>query len=201
MTLGELKDESSAERLAELLATGGLDMKMASMEALGKMGNETARKALRRQMDVGEFWIAHAARISLARMGDRDVLDGILGELDGPNPDLRAETARMLGEVGGKTVIEPLLDLLDDSAGIGVPSILVRDFMVGSTFYSGSGDRKQGVRDAAVEALKMATGKSFDYPVFGSEDEKAAGIKRWRDWWAAEGKTFEPPAEPQYPQQ
>jgi len=201
MTLGELKDTHSAARLAELLESGGLDMKMASMEALGKLGNQTARTALRKQMAEGEFWIAHAARISLARIGDREVLDGILKELDGPNPDLRAETARMLGEVAGKSVIEPLLGLLDDTANIGVPSILVRDFMVGSTFYSGSGDRKQGVRDAAVEALKMATGKSFDYPVFGSEVEKAAGVKCWRDWWAAEGDTFEPPAEPQYPQQ
>ncbi len=201
MTLGELKDTKSADRLAVLLESGGLDMKMASMEALGKIGGPVARKALRKQMEEGEFWIAYAARISLARQGDRQVLDGILEGLENPNPDERAETVRMLGEVGGKEVIEPLLGMLDDSAGIGVPSILVRDFMVGSTFYSGSGDRTQGVRDAAVEALKMATGTSFDWSVFGTDEEKKAAAQRWRTWWAEEGDTFELPAEPQYPQQ
>lgn len=200
MTLGEMKDTASAEKLAGLLESGGLDMKMASMEALGKINTATARKALHKQMDEGEFWIAYAARISLARMGDRKVLDGILKQLEDPLPDERAETARMLGEVCGQPVIEALLDLLDDTAGIGVPSILVRDFMVGSTFYSGSGDRTQGVRDAAVEALKMSTGKSFDYSAFGSDEEKKAAVDRWRTWWAEEGKTFELPIEPQYPQ-
>lgn len=200
MTLGELKDTASTDTLADLLENGGLDMKMASMEALGKMDNATARKALRKQMEEGEFWIAYAARISLARMGDREVLDGILKGLEDPSPDERAETARMLGEVCGKRVIEPLLDLLDDRDGIGVPSILVRDFMVGSTFYSGSGDRTQGVRDAAVEALKMATGTSFDWKVIGSDEEKTAAAQRWRSWWAEEGDTFELPAEPHYPQ-
>jgi HEAT repeat protein len=201
MTLGELKDTASADLLAELLENGELDMKMASMEALGKIDGPVARKALRKQMDEGEFWIAYAAKISLARLGDRQVLDGILEGLKNSNPDERAETARMLGEVGGQPVIKPLLELLDDRAGIGVPSILVRDFMVGSTFYSGSGDRTQGVRDAAVEALKMATGMSFDWKVFGSEEEKTSAAGRWRSWWAEEGDTFELPKEPQYPQQ
>ncbi len=201
MTLGELKDTASASLLADLLENGDLDRKMASMEALGKMDGPVARKALRKQMDEGEFWIAYAARISLARLGDRQVLDGILEGLKNSNPDERAETARMLGEVGGKPVIKPLLDLLDDRAGIGVPSILVRDFMVGSTFYSGSGDRTQGVRDAAVEALKMSTGMSFDWKVFGSDEDKTAAAERWRSWWAEEGDTFELPTEPQYPQQ
>ncbi len=133
-------------------------------------------------------------------MGDREVLDGILEGLAHTNPDLRAETARMLGEVCGTAVIEPLLETLDDTAGIGVPSILVRDFMVGSTFYSGSGDRGQGVRDAAIEALKMATGKSFDYEMFGTDEAKKAAVDRWQKWWAEEGTTFVLPAEPQYPQ-
>ncbi len=201
MTLGELKDTESAGRLAELLENGGLDMKMSSMEALGKIGGPVARQALRKQMEEGEFWIAYAAKISLARQGDRQVIDGILAGLKNPSPDERAETARMLGEVGGQEVMAPLLGLLDDRAGIGVPSILVRDFMVGSTFYSGSGDRTQGVRDAAVEALKMTTGKSFDWKVFGSDEEKTAAAGRWRAWWAEEGDTFELPDEPQYPQQ
>lgn len=201
MTLGELGDGASVEQLAVLLETGGLDMKMAAMEALGKIEGPAARAALRKQMNEGDFWIAYAAKISLARMGDDEVLEGILDGLDSPNPDERAETARMLGEIGGKRVIEPLLDLLDDDAGIGVPSILVRDFMVGSTFYSGTGDRTQGVRDAAVEALKMATGTSFDWSIRGSAEDKAAAAKRWRTWWAEEGETYELPEEPQYPQQ
>jgi len=201
MTLGELGDEASVERLAGLLESGGLDMKMATMEALGKIDGAAARAALRKQMNEGDFWIAYAAKISLARLGDDEVLNGILQGLESPNPDERAETARMLGEIGGKRVIEPLLGALDDEAGIGVPSILVRDFMVGSTFYSGTGDRTQGVRDAAVEALKMATGTSFDWSIRGSDAEKDAAAERWRTWWAEEGERYELPEEPQYPQQ
>jgi HEAT repeat protein len=79
------------------------------------------------------------------------------------DPDLfvRMATARALGDLKSERAIGPLIDALED--------------------------QETSVREAAVVALRVTTGRNFKFDPLASETDRARKVKAWRDWYKKSG--------------
>lgn len=51
----------------------------------------------------------------------------------------------------------------------------------------------RGKNVLAYDVLRTVTGHTFQYRMFGTDDEKRAGAQTWQEWWDKYGDTFEFP--------
>jgi len=105
-----------AEALVESLSADRPELRMASANALGRIGNKAATKALVRQLgDPDQRVRARVAR-ALGRVGDPRAVSALGEQLDDESVEVRREAADSLGRIGGEEALTALLGLLDDDS-------------------------------------------------------------------------------------
>ncbi|WP_115863530.1 HEAT repeat domain-containing protein [Halorussus litoreus] len=106
-----------AEALVESLSAERPELRMASANALGRIGNKAATKALVGQLgDPDQRVRARVAR-ALGRVGDPRAVSALREQLDDASVEVRREAADSLGRIGGEEALTALLGLLDDDSG------------------------------------------------------------------------------------
>lgn len=105
-----------------------------------------------------------AALYGLALSEDPGVAGHLTPLLADTDPYVRALSARILERLEARSAVQPLIDALAD------PEVVVRE--------------------ASVGALRHITGRQHGFDPRGSSGDRYLGARRWRDWWAANWKTF-----------
>ena len=104
-----------------------------------------------------------AARIALLAasvllvLGCRSVVDSF-ADLADPSPFVRARAAGLDDQVSEAVALPALIDRLEDPDAV--------------------------VRLSAKEALRQRTGRTLGYKAWGTPEERAEAVGRWRAWWA-----------------
>ena len=105
-----------AEALVETLSADRPELRMASANALGRLGNRAGTEALVRRLgDPDQRVRARAAR-ALGRIGDPRAVPALRKRLDDESVEVRREAADSLGRIGGEEALAALVDLLDDDS-------------------------------------------------------------------------------------
>jgi HEAT repeat protein len=105
-----------AEALVETLSAERPELRMASANALGRLGNRAGTKALVGRLgDPDQRVRARVAR-ALGRIGDPRAVSALRSRLDDESVEVRREAADSLGRIGGEEALAALLDLLDDES-------------------------------------------------------------------------------------
>ncbi|MFC7080010.1 HEAT repeat domain-containing protein [Halorussus caseinilyticus] len=105
-----------AEALVETLSADQPELRMASANALGRLGNKAGTKALIQRLgDPDQRVRARAAR-ALGRIEDPRAISALRKRLKDPSVEVRREAADSLGRIGGEESLAALLDLLDDES-------------------------------------------------------------------------------------
>ncbi|NHN59156.1 HEAT repeat domain-containing protein [Halorussus rarus] len=105
-----------AEALVETLSADQPELRMASANALGRIGNKAGTKALVGRLgDPDQRVRARAAR-ALGRIEDPRAVSALRQSLGDESVEVRREAADSLGRIGGEESLAALLDLLDDES-------------------------------------------------------------------------------------
>jgi HEAT repeat protein len=147
-----------AEALVETLSADQPELRMASANALGRLGNRAGTKALVARLDDPDQRVRSRAARALGRVGDPRAVSALRNRLDDESVEVRREAADSLGRIGGEKALSALLDLLDDD------SETVRRIAASSLGNFGSAkpidalisllsDENEGVRRASVFSL------------------------------------------------
>ncbi|MFX1562777.1 MAG: HEAT repeat domain-containing protein [Promethearchaeota archaeon] len=91
-------------------------VKMAAMEALGRLGDTSAIGLLIEALDSDEPRASEAASYALAKIGNPAV-PALIQSLKSPNSSIRKGAVVALGKIGDKRAIVPLIQALDDESG------------------------------------------------------------------------------------
>lgn len=135
----------------------------------------------------------------LINHGDRKLLESISLALANPNGETRGAVITAYREMGNGLLGEEYLPLLKDEAP------MVRRDAAGAMgglrdqrapLPEGAGprllalldDENAEVRGAAIWALRVHSGKNFDYDANAPEAKRKADAKRWREWWEKSGR-------------
>lgn len=94
---------------------------------------------------------------SLGETGDPEVVPEILPLLNDSDVFVRMAVARVCGDLASPLAVEPLIVSL--------------------------GDEEPVVREAAMVALRIITGRDFGFDPNGKASERAKRIKAWSSWW------------------
>lgn len=94
---------------------------------------------------------------SLGETGDPEVVPHLVPLLKDSDVFVRMAVARVCGDLASPDAVEPLIDALEDEEPV--------------------------VREAAMAALHIITGRDFRFDPNGKPPERAKRIKAWRDWW------------------
>jgi hypothetical protein len=94
---------------------------------------------------------------SLGETGDLAVVPHLVPLLDDPDVFVRMAVARVFGDLGAAAAIEPLIDTLEDEEPV--------------------------VREAAMAALHLVTGRDFRFDPNAGPAERGKRVQAWRDWW------------------
>ena len=147
-----------AEMLVKSLTAEQPELRMASANALGRIGDRNGTKALVKRLGDPDPRVRARAARALGRIGDPRAVAGLRKRLDDESVDVRREAADSLGRIGGGEALSALLDLLDDD------SETVRRIAANSLGNFGSvkpldalvsllSDENEAVRRAAVFSL------------------------------------------------
>ncbi|WP_135829021.1 HEAT repeat domain-containing protein [Halorussus halobius] len=105
-----------AEALVESLSSDRPELRMASANALGRIGNKAGTKALVQRLEDPDARVRARAARALGRIGDPRAVTALRGRLDDASVEVRREAADSLGRIGGGEALSALLDLLDDDS-------------------------------------------------------------------------------------
>ncbi len=94
---------------------------------------------------------------SLGETGDPEVVPYLVPLLDDTDVFVRMAVARVFGDLGSPLAIEPLIEALQDEESV--------------------------MREAAMAALHILTGRDFRFDPFAKPGERAKRVQAWRDWW------------------
>lgn len=100
------------------------------------------------------------ALIALAETRDAACVPYVSPLLGDKDVFMRMAAARVLGDLGAATAVEPLIDVL--------------------------GDAELPVRESAADALRRITKRPVDFDAQASEAERSKRVKQLREWWAKE---------------
>lgn len=126
--------------------------------------SEPAWKALLPDLQSQVNTLRWSAVDSLGASKDLEVVPHVVPMLKDADVFVRMAAARVLGDLGAKSAVGPLIDALEDG--------------------------ETAVREAAFVALRTITGKDLKFdPLATSEAERARRIKAWRDWWKKESES------------
>ncbi len=94
---------------------------------------------------------------SLGETGDPEVVPHLIPLLGDDDVFVRMAVARVFGDLASPLSIEPLINGLDDEEAV--------------------------VREAAMAALHLITGRDFRFDPNAKAAERSKRVKAWRDWW------------------
>jgi HEAT repeat protein len=126
-------------------------------EELGTLGDQRAVQHLIRLLADGVGAVRFAAAEALGKLGDKSAVPYLLGLLDDPH----------FGSYG--PVIESLASLKAQEA---IPY-----------FIRFLRDHDARVRGLAANALMVMTRQFIGFKAKGTEEERAAAIAQWEQWW------------------
>jgi len=171
--------ESGADaerRLDEVVADGlrvrrELDALAARIESAEEgLSSERSAPAGAPSPAVGPAWQAELADLSsdvagtrwnavqsLGETGDAAVVPHLVPLLEDPDVFVRMAVARVFGDLASPLSIEPLIETLEDDEPV--------------------------VREAAMAALHLITGRDFRFDPNAGPTERAKRVRAWRDWW------------------
>jgi len=105
-----------AEALVETLSAERPELRMASANALGRLGNRSGTKALVGRLDDPDQRVRARVARALGRIGDPRAVSALRNQLDDESVEVRREAADSLGRIGGEEALAALLDLLNDDS-------------------------------------------------------------------------------------
>ncbi|WP_435174403.1 HEAT repeat domain-containing protein [Halorussus sp. AFM4] len=105
-----------AEALVETLGADQPELRMASANALGRIGNKAGTKALVGRLDDPDQRVRARAARALGRIEDPRAVAALRQRLGDESVEVRREAADSLGRIGGEESLSALLDLLDDDS-------------------------------------------------------------------------------------
>ncbi|MFN0008899.1 MAG: HEAT repeat domain-containing protein [Planctomycetota bacterium] len=118
----------------------------------------------------GERWTALVADLAspkaatrweavdqIGQSRDAESVPFLVPMLKDPDVFVRMATARVLGDIQVPAAVPALIDALEDG--------------------------EAAVREAALGALRVITGKDLRFDPLASDAERAKKVKAWRDWW------------------
>lgn len=96
-TIGQIQDDEAVAPLLEILdESHDLEIRLATIEALGELGNPEAEPALSRLLATDEWRIRAKAATALGGLGDPDAIPGLLASLRDSNWWVRRAAASAL---------------------------------------------------------------------------------------------------------
>lgn len=101
---------------------------------------------------------------SLGETGDPEVVPHLVPLLKDSDVFVRMAVARVCGDLASPVAVDPLIDALEDEEPV--------------------------VREAAMAALQIITGREFRFDPNGKPPERAKRVKAWRDWWSKAKSDF-----------
>jgi HEAT repeat protein len=105
-----------AEALVETLSADQPELRMASANALGRLGNKAGTKALVQRLGDPDLRVRARVARALGRIEDPRAVAALRKRLGDESVDVRREAADSLGRIGGEEALSALLDLLDDES-------------------------------------------------------------------------------------
>ncbi|WP_137287239.1 HEAT repeat domain-containing protein [Halorussus salinisoli] len=105
-----------AEALVETLSADQPELRMASANALGRLGNKAGTKALVGRLDDPDQRVRVRAARALGRIDDPRAVSALRKRLADESVEVRREAADSLGRIGGEEALTALLGLLDDES-------------------------------------------------------------------------------------
>ncbi len=105
-----------AEALVETLSADQPELRMASANALGRIGNKAGTKALVERLGDPDPRVRARAARALGRIEDPRAVAALRKRLDDESVEVRRESADSLGRIGGDEALSALLGLLDDDS-------------------------------------------------------------------------------------
>lgn len=105
-----------AEALVETLSANRPELRMASANALGRIGNRAGTKALVKRLGDPDPRVRARAARALGRIGDPRAISALQKRLDDQSVEVRREAADSLGRIGSEEALDALLSLLDDES-------------------------------------------------------------------------------------
>ncbi|WP_132060341.1 HEAT repeat domain-containing protein [Halorussus amylolyticus] len=109
-------DWARAEALVGSLTADQPELRMASANALGRLGNRAGTKALVKRLGDPDPRVRARAARALGRIGDPRAVSALTRRLDDDHVEVRRETADSLGRIGGEEALDALVGLLDDES-------------------------------------------------------------------------------------
>ncbi|MFM7355074.1 MAG: HEAT repeat domain-containing protein, partial [Microcystis aeruginosa] len=91
------------------------DVRRNAVEALGKIGSETAIPGLLKALEDSDDDVRRKAAEALAKIGSETAIAGLLKALEDSYFEVRMSAAEALGKIGSETAIAGLLKALEDS--------------------------------------------------------------------------------------
>lgn len=154
-----LRVRREVEDLSERVETAEAGLTEAEPQATGaptlQFGPAWASELTALMSDVaGTRWNAVQ---TLGETGDVAVVPHLEPLLDDPDVFVRMAVARVFGDLASPSSIEPLIETLEDEEPV--------------------------VREAAMAALHLITGRDFRFDPNASQAERAKRVRAWRDWW------------------
>ncbi|MEW4570147.1 HEAT repeat domain-containing protein [Tautonia sp. JC769] len=111
-------------------------------------------------MDRRHCWIVLIVGLSIAPIAGCRTGVRDFAELNDPAPFVRARAAGLDESVGDAQAIPALIAHLEDSDPV--------------------------VRLSSHETLRQRTGQDFGFVPYGTPEDRAAAVARWRSWWATQ---------------
>lgn len=100
--------------LISKLHTNSIDMRTYIIQALGKIGDESAIPVILSATKDTNSTIRRFAISALSDIKDERTIDALIGALNDPEPDIRASASMSLGLIGDKKAENALITLLSD---------------------------------------------------------------------------------------
>ncbi|MBM3236339.1 HEAT repeat domain-containing protein [Candidatus Poribacteria bacterium] len=100
--------------LINRLQTKSVEIRTYILQALGKVGDESALPAILNAAGDSNSTIRRFAVSALADLGDPRAVDALIGALNDSDTDIRAAAVTALGKLGDKRAENALIALLDD---------------------------------------------------------------------------------------
>lgn len=159
-TLYGLIGNKCARDLIDIIDRSGEESSVKAIAAslLGQTDHELAGPALIRALGQIDTTTRVNALVGIQKLKPDRAVDPVIDLLEDMDPSVCVEAARTLGVLGDKKAIPQLMRLFDDESNVG-------------TFQ------------AATDALSKLTGVTNKYDYNGSEEERTAALKAWKDWW------------------
>jgi len=168
--------EAAFPRLADALNSENLEVRRASVQALGALRSPRAVAPLARALDDARSEVRRAAALGLGNLGDPGALPALSRALGHKDPETRRAAAEALGTLGGNDAVTLLARAIEDREENVQSAVIAALKSIGSAGAAISlrpvlyGDRKNA-RAAAVAALG-----SMAFPAATPEERAAIAV-------------------------